>query len=100
MSISLAALSAITFLNGNAGGGGGGGSASLNTEGIIAWLLTYIVPLLIVGVGVWIITQSQRGKTSRVITATGILIWGLVIVGGAGVIAAFGNEIASVAFNG
>lgn len=72
----------------------------MNSTGIIEWIAANIVPIILVVIGVIILAGSKKGNMSgTMLTSTQALI-GLVFIFGAAGIAAFGDEIASVVFNG
>lgn len=71
---------------------------TLNTNGIIGFVVSKIVPILLAVVGVIILSRSGKGRWSEALTTGGIALLGLFFIGGAGLLFAFGESLANLAF--
>ncbi|PZS09500.1 MAG: hypothetical protein DLM55_06310 [Acidimicrobiales bacterium] len=76
------------------------GSTTLNTSGIVTFVVTKIVPILLAVVGVIILSRSGKGRWSEALTTGGIAVLGIIFIAGAGVLFAFGESFAKLAFGG
>lgn len=75
-----------------------GTGTGINTNGILGWLASVLLPILIAGAGVFIVCLASGGKLSRVVSVAGIVILGVIFFGSAGVLALFGTDIVHVIF--
>ncbi len=75
-------------------------NTTLNTSGIIGFIVSKIVPILLAVVGVIILSRSGRGRWSEAITTGGIAVLGVIFIAGAGLLFAFGESVAHLAFGG
>jgi hypothetical protein len=73
---------------------------TLNTDGIVGFIVSKIVPILLAVVGVIILSRSGKGQWSQALTTGGIAILGIVFIAGAGLLFAFGSSIARLALGG
>ncbi len=73
---------------------------TLNSSGIVTFIVTKIVPILLAVVGVVILSRSGRGRWSEALTTGGIAVLGVIFIAGAGVMFAFGESVAKLAFGG
>ena len=73
---------------------------TLNTSGIVAFIVGKIVPILLALVGVIILSRSGKGRWSEALTTGGIAVLGLIFIAGAGILFAFGESVAKLAFGG
>lgn len=73
---------------------------ALNTDGIQAFLLTKVVPLVLAGIGVLIIVGATKGNWSKAFNTFGIVLLGIVLMVGAGGLVLFGEELSGVVFTG
>ncbi|NUS73671.1 MAG: hypothetical protein HOQ05_09735 [Corynebacteriales bacterium] len=71
---------------------------TLNTTGIIGFIVSKIVPILLAVVGVIILSRSGKGRWSEAITTGGIALLGIMFIAGAGLLFAFGESVAKLAF--
>lgn len=76
------------------------GDTTLNTTGIIGFIVGKIVPILLAVVGVIILSRSGKGQWSQALTTGGIAVLGIVFIAGAGLLFAFGESIAKLALGG
>ena len=65
----------------------------LNTDGIAAFIVTRIVPILLAVLGVFFISRAGKGEMSRVLTSASIVIIGLVFIVGAAALVIFGRAL-------
>ena len=65
----------------------------LNTDGIIAFITTKIVPILLAAVGVIFISRAGKGEMSRVLTSSAIAFIGIAFVVSAVTLFAFGKAL-------
>ncbi len=73
---------------------------TLNSSGIVTFIVTKIVPILLAVVGVIILSRSGRGRWSEALTTGGIAVLGVLFIAGAGLLFAFGEGFAKLAFGG
>lgn len=73
---------------------------TLNTTGIVSFIVSKIVPILLAVVGVIILSRSGKGQWSQALTTGGIAVLGVVFIAGAGLLFAFGASIAELALGG
>ena len=76
------------------------GGTTLNTTGIVGFIVSKIVPILLAVVGVIILSRSGKGQWSQALTTGGIAVLGIVFIAGAGLLFAFGESIAKLALGG
>lgn len=70
----------------------------IDTTGIIAWLVSNILPLVIVGIGIWAATKAKSGETSKVLTAILIVCISAVVIASAGSLHFFGSAMVHTIF--
>jgi len=73
---------------------------TLNTDGIVGFIVSKIVPILLAVVGVIILSRSGKGQWSQALTTGGIAILGIVFIAGAGLLFAFGQSFAKLVLGG
>jgi hypothetical protein len=73
---------------------------TLNTTGIVSFIVSKIVPILLAVVGVIILSRSGKGQWSQALTTGGIAVLGVIFIAGAGLLFAFGESIAKLALGG
>lgn len=71
---------------------------SLNTEGIVGWVLTNVVPLLFVILGVFILAGARKGKMSDNAGTLATALLGIIVIVGAAGFVAFGEGLAGLTF--
>ena len=71
---------------------------TLNTDGILNFFTTKIVPILLAALGVIFIGRASKGEVSRVLTSSVIAIIGLAFVAGAASLFFFGDSLVSLIF--
>ncbi len=71
---------------------------TLNSSGIVTFIVTKIVPILLAVVGVIILSRSGRGRWSEALTTGGIALLGVIFIAGAGALFVFGGSVAKLAF--
>ncbi len=70
----------------------------LNTDGIVAAITKFVVPLLLALLGVIFISRAGKGEMSKVLTSSAIAIIGLAFIAGAGVLFLFGERLVKLIF--
>jgi hypothetical protein len=70
----------------------------LNTDGIVAAITKFVVPLLLAVLGVVFISRAGRGEMSKVLTSSAIAIIGLAFIAGAGALFLFGQKLVQLIF--
>jgi hypothetical protein len=70
----------------------------INTDGIVAAITKFVVPLLLALLGVIFISRAGKGEMSRVLTSSAIAIIGLAFIAGAGVLFLFGEKLVKLIF--
>lgn len=73
---------------------------ALNSQGITAFILKTLVPIALAIIGCLIIFGAKKGNWSQVMSTTGIVIVGIVMIVGAGGFVAFGDQLAGIVFSG
>ena len=72
---------------------------TLNSSGVVEWVVRAIIPLILLAVGLGIIASSRRGKLSdNANTLTNVFI-GLTVIAGAGLMFGFAQEITDLMFS-
>lgn len=71
---------------------------TLNTDAILKFFTTKIVPILLAGLGVIFIGRASKGEVSRVLTSSAIAIIGLAFVAGAASLFFFGDSLVGLIF--
>ena len=73
---------------------------TFNSDGIVAWGVKNIIPIILLVVGVGIIAGARKGKMSEnALTITNILL-GCVVIAGAALFYGFADGIATFVFEG
>lgn len=70
----------------------------LNTDGILNFFITKIVPILLAALGLIFVSRANRGEVSKVLTSSSIAIIGLIFIAGAGSLFFFGGSIVDTLF--
>ena len=71
---------------------------TINTDGILNFFTTKIVPILLAALGVIFIGRASKGEVSRVLTSSAIAIIGLAFVAGAASLFFFGGSLVNLLF--
>ena len=71
---------------------------TINTDGILNFFTTKIVPILLAVLGVIFIGRASKGEVSRVLTSSAIAIIGIAFVVGAGALFLFGSSLVNIIF--
>ncbi len=70
----------------------------LNSDGIVAWGVRNIIPIVLLVIGIGIISGSRKGQMSQnAMTITNVLL-GCVVIAGAGLFFGFADNLASFIF--
>jgi len=72
--------------------------ATINTDLIVGFFGTKIVPILLAVLGVIFIGRASKGEVSRVLTSSAIAIIGIAFVLGAGALFVFGDALIKLIF--
>jgi hypothetical protein len=70
----------------------------LNTDGIVAAITKFVVPILLAVLGVIFISRAGKGEMSKVMTSSAIAIIGLAFIAGAGALFLFGEKLVQLIF--
>lgn len=73
---------------------------ALDSEGITAWVMKNIIPLILLFIGLGIMFAAKKGRWSDTMSTVGIVLIGLVIIAGAAGLRGLGDEIANQMFKG
>lgn len=84
---------AVDLLAGEPADGGG-----LNTTGVVTFVATKIVPIVLAVIGLFITGKSAKGNWSEAVSTSGIALLGLLFIGGAFLLFAFGESLAQTIF--
>jgi hypothetical protein len=74
------------------------GTVVLNTEAILAVGAKTLAPLIIFTFAIWVMTKSKAGRVSAIATGSGIMIWGLILLAGAGGMLFIGDDLVHLFF--
>ena len=70
----------------------------INSDGIVAWGVRNIIPVILLVVGIGIIASARKGQMSQnALTITNVML-GLVVIAGAALFYGFADNIASFVF--
>lgn len=70
----------------------------INSDGIVAWGVRNIIPIILLVIGISIIAGSRKGQMSQnAMTITNVIL-GCVVIAGAGLFFGFADNIASFVF--
>ena len=73
---------------------------TLNSTGLVEWVVRAIIPLVLLAIGIGIIASARRGKLSdNANTLTNVFI-GLSVIAGAGLLFGFAQQITDLMFSG
>jgi hypothetical protein len=70
----------------------------INTTGIVNFITTKIVPILLAVLGVIFISRAGKGEMSKVLTSSAIAMIGLAFIVGAGALFFFGQGLIELIF--
>lgn len=71
-----------------------------NSDGIVAWGVKNIIPIVLLVVGIGIIASARKGQMSQnALTITNIML-GCVVIAGAALFYGFADNIATFVFQG
>jgi cytochrome c-type biogenesis protein CcmH/NrfF len=72
----------------------------INSDGIVAWGVKNIIPVVMLFIGIGIIASARKGQMSQnAMTITNVLL-GCVVIAGAALFYGFAGNIATFVFNG
>jgi hypothetical protein len=71
---------------------------NINSDGIVAWAVRNIIPIVLLVIGIGIIAGARKGQMSQnALTITNVML-GLVVIAGAALFYGFADNIASFVF--
>ena len=71
---------------------------NINSDGIVAWGVRNIIPIVLLVIGIGIIAGARKGQMSQnAMTITNVVL-GCVVIAGAGLFFGFADNIASFVF--
>jgi hypothetical protein len=72
----------------------------INSDGIVAWGVKNIIPIVMLFIGIGIIASARKGQMSQnALTITNVLL-GCVVIAGAAMFYGFAGNIADFVFKG
>ena len=70
----------------------------INSDGIVAWGVRNVIPIILLVVGIGIIASSRKGQMSQnALTVTNVML-GCVVIAGAALFYGFAGDIAGFVF--
>ena len=66
---------------------------TINTTGVVQWIVKYIVPLIFAFVAVIIMSRAHQGRTRENAVVAVNLFLGIILLASGGVLFAFGQEL-------
>lgn len=70
----------------------------INSDGVVAWGVRNIIPIVLLVIGIGIISGSRKGQMSQnAMTITNVML-GCVVIAGAGLFFGFADNIANFVF--
>jgi hypothetical protein len=70
----------------------------INSDGVVAWGVRNIIPIVLLVIGISIIASSRKGQMSQnAMTITNVML-GCVVIAGAGLFFGFADNIAAFVF--
>ena len=73
---------------------------NINSDGIVAWGVKNIIPIVLLVIGIGIIASARKGQMSQnAMTITNVLL-GCVVIAGAALFYGFADSIATFVFAG
>jgi hypothetical protein len=73
---------------------------SVNSDGVVAWGVRNVIPILLLVIGLGIIAGARKGRMSEnALTITNVLL-GCAVIAGAALFYGFADSIASFVFSG
>lgn len=71
----------------------------INADGIVAWGVRNLIPIVLLVIGISIIAGSRKGQMSQnALTITNVML-GCIVIAGAGLFFGFADNIASFVFS-
>ncbi|HEY7222982.1 MAG TPA: hypothetical protein VH561_05105 [Micromonosporaceae bacterium] len=70
----------------------------INTSGVVNFITTKVVPILLAVLGVVFISRAGKGEMSKVLTSSAIAMIGLAFIVGAGALFFFGQGLVELIF--
>jgi hypothetical protein len=70
----------------------------INSAGVVTWIATRIVPVILAALGVFFLFGAKRGEVGKVVTSSGIAVWGILFIAAAFTFYGFGDNILGLLF--
>jgi hypothetical protein len=72
----------------------------MDTNGLIGWAQTHIVPLIMCFLGIVLLASAKKPNYSKAFGTFGIAIMGIIFIVGAAGFLAFGKQLSTITFGG
>lgn len=69
---------------------------TINTTGVVKWIVTYIVPLLFAFAAVVIMSRAHQGRTRENAVVAVNLFLGIILLAAGGVLFGFGSQLVTL----
>jgi len=66
---------------------------TINTTGVVAWIVKYIIPLLVAFAAVVIMSRAHQGRTRENAVVAVNLFLGIMLIAAGGTLFAFGQQL-------
>ena len=66
---------------------------SINVQGVVAWLVKYIVPIILAVIGIGIMANAKKGRLSDNMSTMTNVFLGLVVIAGGGLFYVFATGL-------
>lgn len=76
------------------------GGSGINTQGINDLIIKVIAPILLALIGCGLLAKAHKGQVSKAANVGTVAIIGVLFLGGAGVLIAFGTQLSHTIFTG
>lgn len=73
--------------------------STLNTQGIVAFLVSKIIPIILAGIGVLLLLSARKQKMSDVFETVMKVVIAFVVIGSGTVLYKFGGSLVGVIFS-
>lgn len=65
----------------------------INTSPVLEFLMQWIAPVILSGLGILVMSRAREGRISQVMTTVAIALLGIAILGGAGTLVFIGDDL-------
>jgi hypothetical protein len=73
-------------------------AGDLNTAGILTFIASKVLPIILGVIGVWIVARAGRGSLSQALNTSVVAIIGLAFIAAAGTLLVVGGALAKLIF--